>query len=179
MNTKKSTAPTRHAFALVLETPALRPVLDECIVEDALAGPVIILDAGNCFNPLRLSRCIRRQTVQVPAVLGRIQVARAFTCFQVISLLEKTYQPVEPVYILRLLATFTDEIIPIHERNRLLSQVSVHLRRLGRSAPLTISLRMPLPQEDALLRWTAGLQARADHVIALHKSTDPPTARLF
>jgi hypothetical protein len=179
MNPKKPNTPPRPDFTLMLESRQIRPILDERIVRHALAGPVTILDTGNCFNPLRLSRRIRWQTVQVPAVLGRIQVARAFTCFQVISLLEKIRQPVEPVYILRLLATFMDEIIPTHERTRLLAQVSTHIQRLNRTAALTVTIRSPLPQEEQLLRWIGNLQARADHIIVPQEPTPPSPIRLF
>ena len=100
----------RGAFTIMLEAGPLRESLDAEIIEQALDSPVYVLDAGNCFNPLRLTRLIRRHTIQVQRTLDHIQVARSFTCFQLISLLEKTLSPEGPVYILRPLTSFSDEL---------------------------------------------------------------------
>jgi hypothetical protein len=180
MKPEKPTEPSQNSFTLMLETRVLYPLLDERIVRHALSGPVIVLDAGNCFNPLRLARSIRRQTVDVTRILDRIQVARAFTCFQVIPLLEQTCRPAGPVYVLRLLDTFTDEVVPAQERLRLLLQVSDHVQRLRRATALTVTLRTPLPQEDPILiEWITRLKTSADHIIAPLLSTPTPPAQLF
>ncbi len=164
----------------MLGARALNPLLDDRIVQHALNGPLFVLDAGNCFNPLRLVRQIRRQTVGVPTVLGRIQVARAFTCFQIIPLLKQVHQPPGPVYILRLLTTFTDEVVPTFERTRLLSIIGTHIQHLRRTTTLTVTLRTPLPQEDLpLIDWILHLQGLADYIIAPSLSTPPPPAKLF
>lgn len=163
----------------MLGTRVLYSLLDDRIVRHALSGPVVVLDAGNCFNPLRLARSIRRQTVEVTRILDRIQVARAFTCFQVIPLLEQVHQPPGPVYILRLLDTFTDEVVSAQERLRTLSQVEAHIKRLCRLTDLTITLRTPLPQEDLLLNWITHLRSSAGHIIAPLLSTPIPPAQLF
>jgi len=163
----------------MLGTRVLYPLLDERIVRHALSGPLVVLDAGNCFNPLRLARSIRRQTVEVTNILDRIQVARAFTCFQVLPLLEQISRPPGPVYILRLLDTFTDEVVPVQERLRTLSQVEAHIQRLCHATELTITLRTPLPQEELLLDWITRLRSRAGHIIAPLLSTPTPPAQLF
>lgn len=56
----------------------------------ALRGPVRVLDNGNSYNALYVARFIRQQTVRLDDALSRIAVARAFTCYQVITLLEET-----------------------------------------------------------------------------------------
>lgn len=164
----------------MLGSRVLYPLLDERIVRHALSGPVTVLDAGNCFNPLRLARSIRRQTVEVTRILDRIQVARAFTCYQIIPLLEQAHQPRRPVYMLQLLDTFSDEIVPAQERLRLLLQVSTHIQRLRRATALTVTLRTPLPQEDQILiEWITRLKTSADHIIAPLLSTPTPPPQLF
>jgi len=179
MNPQKTTPQSLYPLIIVFDSRPQRESLDEQIIQRALCGPVWILDAGNCFNPLRLTRRIRRQTTQIQTVLDRIQVARAFTCFQVISLLEGTHNPQGPVFILRLLTTFVDEVIPVYERLRLLRHVDSHIDRLRCSAPVTLTIKSTLHQEDPLVDWISKLQARADEVVYPKLDIQPEPATLF
>lgn len=115
----------------------------------ALRGSVRVLDGGNSYNALFVARYIRRQTVQLDAALNRIHVARAFTCYQVITLLEETAVSPHPTLILDLLSTFYDESVSVPEAYRLLKLVVGHLQRLRRLAPVVVSLRpSPVHQLD-------------------------------
>jgi hypothetical protein len=166
-------------LTLILETREQREILDETIIQQAMNGPVYILDAGNCFNPLRLTRSIRRRTLQIQAVLDRMQVARAFTCFQVVSLLDATIHPKGPVFILRLLATFNDEMIPTYERLRLLKQVDGHIERLQGAVPVVVTTRHTQFESDTLADWISELGGRADEVRTPRLGMRPEPARLF
>jgi len=126
-----------------------------------------------------LTRSIRRRTLQIQAVLDRMQVARAFTCFQVVSLLEATLDPKGPVFILRLLATYTDEMIPVYERLRLLKQVDGHIERLQGKVPVVVTVRHIQFESDALVEWVSKLQGRADEVRLPKLGTRPEPAQLF
>jgi hypothetical protein len=152
-------------FTLVLESKSRRESLDACILQGAMCGPVLVLDAGNCFNPLRLTRQIRRQTLQIKQTLDHIQVARAFTCYQVISLLAETQNPRGPVFILRLMTSFADEMISVYERLRLLKQVTEHIERLRKTAPVTVMLKDAHCQDELLLDWLSNLRAQADEIL--------------
>jgi len=91
-----------------------------------------VLDGGNCFNAYTVARAARGRQ----EVLNRITVARAFTCYQVLSLLESTPSTQAPFIVLDLLNTFYDESVQIGERKRLLRTCIAHLERLvGPSAP--------------------------------------------
>lgn len=179
MNEISYTNQTQHTLTLMLGTRAQQSSLDKSILQLAMNGPISILDAGNCFNPLRMTRQIRRETLEIQAVLDRIQVARAFTCFQVLSLLEQTRSPESPVFILRLLTTFADEMVPVYERLRLLAQADAHIDRLRRTAPVTVTIRDVPLQEDPLLEWVTRLQVRADEVLFPKLVNPLQPARLF
>jgi len=168
---------TRGTFTIMLEAGPLRESLDAEIIEQALDNPVYVLDAGNCFNPLRLTRLIRRHTIQVRRTLDHIQVARSFTCFQLISLLEKTLSPDGPVYILRPLTSFSDELASITDRLRLLRQVEGHIDRLRSSVPVTVMIRNANLQDETQLEWFQKLQLRADKTIfpQVEVQSQPPT----
>jgi len=126
----------------------------------ARRGPVTILDGGNRCNAYVLARAAGGR----PEVLGRISLSRAFTCYQMVTLLEETPAGPAPVLLLDLLATFYDEAVSAFERRRLLEGCLAALRRLSRAAGVAVSVCPPKiasPENGALL---AALHAAADGV---------------
>jgi hypothetical protein len=138
---------------------------NDLVIQCALSDSVWIFDAGNCFDPYQIIRQIRRQTPLVKSILERIQVARAFTCFQVVSLLEQTQISEGSVFILRLLTTFADEMVPLKDRLRLLSQVDDQIKRLSYCAPVTVSINIAWLERDPIMDWCLRLRARAGKVL--------------
>lgn len=120
--------------------------LQELAARLALRGPLLLLDCGNHANPLLLMRDLRRQTADPLPALENVRVSRAFTCYQVVALLERvaSFPAPQPVLMLELLATFYDESVSFVEGQRLLKQCFACLNMLRRSAPLLISARPPL-----------------------------------
>jgi len=98
-------------------------------------GSVRVLDAGNCFDAYFLARKVRG----VPDVLKRISIARAFTCHQVLSLLESTPADETPFVVLDLLRTFYDEAISLGERRRVLGQCVAQLSRMAGSSATRVA----------------------------------------
>lgn len=117
----------------------------------AQRGPVRVLDGGNSYNALYVARYIRRHTVQLNEALNRIVVARAFTCYQVVTLLQQTAVSPAPTLVLDLLATFGDESIDVSESVRLLRLALIQLQRLCRLAPVVVSLQPLRQPERAIL----------------------------
>lgn len=167
----------KHPLTLVYETGPQRAAVDESIIQIALSGPALVMDAGNCFNPLRLVRSIRRQTLRINQVLENIQIARAFTCFQVVALLEQTRDPQGPIFILRPLTTFQDEMAQVHERIRLLGEVDRHISRLQKEVAVTVMVKESRLLDAPLIDWLTALQDRADEVVfpSLPKVSKPAT----
>jgi hypothetical protein len=94
-------------------------------------GEVRVLDGGNRFNAYIVARAASGR----PEVLNRITVSRAFTCYQVHSLLESTPAVSVPFVVLDLLNTFYDESVGATERKRLLGACIVQLERLAGTLP--------------------------------------------
>jgi hypothetical protein len=117
----------------------------------ALAGGVYVLDAGNIFDAYGVARQVRSRSTGIFEALERLRVARAFTCYQVVALLEQQPARREPTLALDLLATFTDENVPLVERERLFIQALNHLRRLSRDAPVAVNAcaAAPPPQDSS------------------------------
>ena len=146
---------------LVIGLPEREPLLD-LVARLARQGPLHVLVGGNRFDAHRLARLVRRQTVQVDAILARVQVARPFTCYQTLTLLEYA-QGDMPLLVLDLLATFADDSISDQESTRLLMLAAAHLRRCGQQATVLVTAQ-PLSTPERQ-RLTTLLQNAADQVI--------------
>jgi hypothetical protein len=166
-------------YLLIAPHPELDRLMDALAVRLALAAEgarqastaqpaadpyLCILDGGNRFDLHGIARGIHAGSIHaggLEAILRRIQVARAFTCYQMEALLAAAGPHPMPILVFRLLATFADGpfgdgAAPPAERLRLLARCIDHLKRLARLAPVMVSAA---PPSDAL---TAGLLARLE-----------------
>jgi hypothetical protein len=108
--------------------------------------------------------------------LGRISLARAFTCYQMLTLLSETPAiPQQPTLVLDLLATFYDESVRAADALHLLENCLADLRRLSAQAPVVVSARPPRPgrgftygftPESARPELMAALKSAADEIVA-------------
>ncbi len=127
----------------------------------ALTGRVRLVDAGNCFDGYGLARQLRQQTSYWQPALERVSVARAFTCYQVETLLSESVSDLAPVLVLNLLDTFYDENVKLAERLRLLEVSLSEIRRLCRAAPVAVSTCQTQPgQPVELLEMLEGAAAQ-------------------
>jgi hypothetical protein len=128
-----------------------REIMTNLVARLAQRGPVQVLDGGNCFDLYSVVRAVRTQVPGHDSILERIQVARAFTCYQMLTLLEETPAQPEPVLVLELLSTFRDENNPIAERQRLLKVCLSHLDRLSQHVPVAASAYPAREKESEIL----------------------------
>ncbi len=133
---------------------------DELIARLACSGPVRVVVGGNRFDAHQLARLVRRQTTRLDETLERIHLARPFTCYQTITLLEQTAGDM-PLVCLDLLATFYDDAVSLPERIRLARTAVGHLRRCRTHVPVLVTLRPPPPAVPDL---TPIVQAAADRI---------------
>lgn len=162
-------SPSPHPGLLVLTAPhAAAAAMLAFAAQLALSyEQVRVLDGGNRFNSYKAAAALRGLGAEnLSQALQRIQVARAFTCYQVAALLEKTPELPAPTLVLDLLDTFFDESAPLDERLRLAQECAGRLRQLSQQAPVIASLRPPPPgqpdptglleiiQQAADLQWS-------------------------
>jgi hypothetical protein len=145
----------------------------------ALETPLRVLDSGNCFNVYTVAQILRSYTAEVNPALERISVARAFTCYQVNTLLENTPADSRPTLVLDLLATFYDESVPTRERQRLLHLNASELRRLSRQGRVMASVHLPPPDAPHAAELQEILEEAADQVWRLEPQAPTPILRLF
>lgn len=162
---------------LVAPRPEVDRLTDAFIARLALSGPVRVLDGGNRFDVHRIARHIRRQTALLNPALERINLARAFTCYQVVALLVDQKAGETPVLALNLLTTFKDENVPQLERKNLLRNCVINLKRLAVHSPVLVSATPGAAQGDN--EFLAYLSVAADHTWRFEHPDLPTQARLF
>lgn len=130
------------------------------IAELAQTNPVRVLDGGNRFDVLSLNRELRRKDLPFYTALERVQVARAFTCYQMTTMLEQPAPGGIPTLVLNLLTTFQDENASLSERLRLLETCLYCLQKTASHSPVLLILH-PQPTEEPFL---ARIRETADRV---------------
>jgi hypothetical protein len=181
---------------LVVVTPYVGgEAVFDLVARLSLAGGLEVIDGGNTFNAYRAVQALRRNAPELPGATGaleRVQLARAFTCYQLAALLEALETaPVPlkeqggaafPVLVLDLLATFGDQGVAIRERRRLLTLCLTKLKRLAYGGqPVGIWLRARTVAPEELLEFQGRVEQTADRLWRLnHLLPEAPLqGRLF
>jgi hypothetical protein len=164
-------------LVLVAPRPFLQQSMPALIARLTALGPLRIVDGGNSFNAYAIARELRRQSASMHELLEQIHVARAFTCYQVFTLLSETPSSKTPTVCLDLLATFYDESVPAEERRRLLQQSIAHIQRLSQVAPVALSI--PVPKGGDPEGWLPMLEEAAGGLWQMDVYPKLAPARLF
>jgi len=110
------------------------------VADLALSSPLRVVDGGNLFNVLLLSRTLRRKTSRVVEALNRIYISRAFTCYQMEAMLAELDAGSTPIVVLDLLSTFYDESVDDSQSRLLLRNCLLHLKRASSAVPVLVSV---------------------------------------
>jgi hypothetical protein len=171
-----SIEPKTGGWILLVGPRNLNATMLNAIARLGEGGAVRILDGGNRFNAYMVARAARGQQ----DVLNRITVSRAFTCYQVLSLLESTKAIPVPFIVLDLLSTFYDESVQAGERKRLLQACTLHLERLAGTAGGVVSVHPPKVPSQAAVELLESLQASAEDTYFIQPPAPvPEPMRLF
>lgn len=170
--------PSPGTIWLVLARHAARQPMLDLAARLAQRGALRVLDGGNGFNAYTVARSLGQWAGEsgreLRDALRRISIARAFTCYQVLTLLSETPAAPHPTLVLDLLSTFYDEDVRLDESQRLLESCVGHLRRLSRLAPVVVSARpqasgQPVQDRSCLVQ----LLETAAHQV-MYEASDPP-----
>jgi hypothetical protein len=165
-------------LSFVIGARHIHQELLDAVAHMSLRGPVRVLDGGNSFNAYQVARALRRHSPDL-AGLERIQLARAFTCYQMLALLESTPQYALPTLVLDMLTTFYDENVPLRECQRLLEASLAHLQRLSRAAPVLVNASWPKAIASERAQLVEAIEQIADQVYYLEEPAPRLPARLF
>jgi len=169
MNPAMMIQPAPRQLVVVIGPHAVTPGMQELAARLAMQGPLRVLDGGNRFNVYPVAVNLRRRTTQLEESLARITLARAFTCYQMHTLLCDTPAAPVPTLILDLLSTFLDENVRLEESRRLLEACLGEIRRLNEQAPVVVSIKPLLPISQERTPLLEMIEAAATQVLAFEK----------
>ncbi len=150
-----------HGWTLWILPRPMRHRLLIAAAQVAHERPLAVLDCGRQFDATVVARAARGRL----EVLERIQVQRAFTCFEAARLIELHASSPLPVLVLDLLSAFQDENVPFEQRRHLLAGTVQAFQALNRGAGLAVSVHPPPDTPEA--RWMLDqLRAAASQVLA-------------
>ena len=109
---------------------------------------VLFLDGANCADPRLLERLARQRNVPFAQFNRRIQIARAFTCFQLTELIARVPQfladfPAQVLIVTAFPELYFDEDVRDWDARVAFAQALAHLRRLvsvAAGSPLAVAV---------------------------------------
>ena len=145
-----------HSLQLVSQPSRLRLIetagrqnegITELFAMLAMRGSFYAIAGGEWIPTYALVQSIRRRTTEVQQVLGRVRLARPFTCYQVLDLLEEVRPESDPILVLDFLHHFYNPDIQPDVRQRVLEQCCRHLQRLALLRPLVVFVQQMRTEE--------------------------------
>jgi hypothetical protein len=181
-----SIEPKAGSFILLVGPRNLNGAMLTAIARLGRRSQVRVLDGGNRFHAYTVARqayglssaCTDPffTTCNCQEILKRISVSRAFTCYQVLSLLESTPATSSPFIVMDMLSTFYDESVHAGERKRLLRGCLAHLHRLEAAAGGAVSVHPPAIPSQTAVELLGMLQSATPDIYFIQPSS-PPSAQ--
>ena len=162
----------------VLSFASLRCVRAQLPVQLGVFGSsVVFVDGGNSFRLYHVTRLARVHQLDPKIVLSRIFISRAFTAYQMTTLILQKLETVvketkaKLVLVSDIAATFLDKDVDDEEAQRIFNQLTVRLANFARKNNVMVIATYP-PHADSRrnLYLQALTCARANVVIALRQS---------
>jgi hypothetical protein len=142
-----------------------------------LGSNVVFIDGANTFRLYQITRLARLHQLDPKQVLDHIRISRAFTAYQMVSLiLQKLEDAVTKcsaklVIVSDIAAMFLDKDVQEEEAKRIYSQITTRLSKFAKEHQAIIVTTYP-PHEDSKrnLHLHALTSARANVVIGLRQT---------
>jgi hypothetical protein len=128
--------------------------------------PVVMVDGNNSFHLYLYTRMAQYFARRPEDFLRPIKISRAFTCHQMVSLMERVSKAAEHhhaplVVVLGPLSTFGDENVPVFEANKLFKKMERILRDLAHRG-LKVVLACPEIPQSRQQPYLESLKRNAD-----------------
>lgn len=150
--------------------------ITELFASMAMRGPFYAIAGGEWLPTYALVQSIRRRTPQVKEIMGRVRLARPFTCYQLLDLLEDIRPERDPILVLDLLHHFYNPDIQPGVRKRVLEQSCRQMQRLALSRPLLVFVEQMQTEEYA--GYFPLVAAIADDILQTDQVPDPEDSQL-
>jgi hypothetical protein len=164
-------SPIQAGQGFLIFGSAMRPLTAAAAAWGVARGwRVFVVDGANRFDPYQLAREGRKRGLRPEQVLSQVWVARAFTCHQLVQLVQEGL-PAELVGVEKALvillgpcSLFYDEQVPLAERRRLFRSLMGGLAQIKQRAALWF-LQPSLPPQVANQHFGRLLARLADQVV--------------
>ena len=130
---------------------------------------VFVVDGENSFRSYLIARYARAMNLDPRLTLANVHISRAFTCYQLVETVSRLNCRTDAtdgagIVCLGLLETFCDEDITLPEAQRLLRDVSAHLKSLADRFLVLVTVRPPRSKARNRLVLIQALAHGADAV---------------
>lgn len=163
---------TTGDFRLVIAPHAGTQLLIEIAARLAVSGSVRILDCGNRSNVYPIAKAIRRLTADVDSCLERILISRAFTAYEVVTMLQQE-SPSSPIIVVDMLSMFFDESISLVESQRLLDLAIMEIKRFCQVTPVIVTVNQKLSIDSTRFSLLDNLMMSTKLIFRLESSLQP------
>ncbi len=174
----------RLGYFIVLRGPHTAYTVPEICVkaqlpkdEDGLETSVIFIDGGNIFNPYLIADLSRQYNISIGQILQGIKVSRAFTCYQLASLICEKLPKALKTYNSKL--TIISDIFSLfneiesEKATRMFNHITHFLSKLVKKEDIiVITTCLRHPYEPILESY---LTSRADTVLDVQEVTKKVT----
>lgn len=130
------------------------------------------LDGDNSFRSYQISRYARELGLNPRDALNNVQVARAFTCYQMADLINRLRHHASMysagIVCLGLLWMFYDEDVSVPDARRLLHSVIQDLKALSQRLSILITVRPPPQKTAGRIEFVNELMRQADWIRAFN-----------
>jgi hypothetical protein len=140
------------------------------IAQSARLGRLVyVVDGDNSFRSYLIARYAREMNFDPGRTLAKVQVARAFTCYQLTEIVKRLSAHADTascagIVCLGLLGTFYDEDVALSEAQRLLQEVIAQLKVLADRCLVLVTVRPPPSKARSRMRLVQALMQQADAV---------------
>jgi hypothetical protein len=140
---------------------------DMLLLSAALAaqGGATVLDGGSQFNAYRVTRAVRLRTADIRPQLDTLRVARAFNCYQMLTLCQLAPRNGKPCLALDLLENFEGDDVELSERMRLLRICVQQLQQINRQGMVVVSLALPKTEIEEWQQLANVVRRAATHTL--------------
>ena len=137
-----------------------------------LATNVVFVDGGNTFRLYKVSRIAQLHQLDPRQVLERIYISRAFTAYQMTSvILEKLAATIDTynsklVIISDIAGLYLDKDVPAEEAKEIFSQVTAYLSKLAREKQIVIIATCPPHYQSRLNTFLHAVACGRANIVA-------------
>jgi len=160
-----------HMVSMLLSVRAQLSVLD-----GGLNSPVIFVDGGNSFNPYLVADIARSYGLDARSVLENIYVSRAFTAYQLSSLILSELEGFQKlkgaraVIVSDISSLFLDRDVPKGDAERLFRMVCRKLSEVAGRGAVVVATHFPRERSQRMLLLEALLFGCAKTVLRFEAS---------